>query len=478
MTTGVPALICTPQHGSADCLFMTSNSLQNEETATASIFDKPLHVIPLGIIRWFEGENHRCLTVSNRVGGKKRSDAWLKDEYFDLLATIDITVADRVFTEREHEILNSLARENMVHFFDPTEDIRSLDLLMVVQQKVIKIADIEAGLRLWFDEERFFDLSWLGERLARAASSAKSVGEIIGTITDDLVSDKAAADFISDIEAMSGETFSEYMQGETLRQLQIIHEQNYMSFEPGVYQEKYDVDIFDSGPLHVIALGTVFPEEGGGIQLAVDRGFKSGSSEPVYQRTTMGPEQGYVKLLESLDPTVNDRKFTELERALLWWMGNEGYVSLVKVNNSYAELDVIPVPRKSFFIKEVLDDGFLCIVADAFPDGNPTEDITMKEATPENSFVVSDLFQLIHGYFAEHITLGEMLAKAEIELLKNEEFKAGARMIYETSGLTVQASLMEEAFWLIKQLGSIGAMSFEPGIITDVLPTFDYDAAE
>lgn len=453
---------------------MTTNTLDfmNQRNAiTADMFKKAVHIIPLGWVQHFESSNHDRLTLSNRVGGKKRVDFWLKAESFVFLSTIDITVNNRKFSKREREMLEALAREGIVYLFHPEEDIRSLDLLMQPQKSTVKLADVDAGLRIWVEEDKFFDLSWLGERIARATSLHKPVGEVIRNIHEELLADTSAADFISDVELQSGKTFSRYLHDETLAQMEVLHKQNFLSFEPSLDHEVYEVDIFDNGPVFVVPIGSKIDFEDGSFQLSAAVGFGPTAADTTYNSVIFTAEHSFNALLKSIDPTVSDREFTKLEKALLWHMANWGYVSLVKDNGRFEEFDMIPVPRKTFFIKEILEEGYTVILGELLPDGTPAEDYVLKEATAENSFFISKLFGLIGGYIIQEptlgtLTLGELLFDAEQEMLLDTEFMKTYERAAEGTELNFHDELFYEALMFIKQVRQLEVFSFEQGAIT------------
>lgn len=74
------------------------------------------------------------------------------------------------------------------------------------------------------------------------------------------------------------------------------------------------------------------------------------------QGRRLHPDQ--VDAIQRIDPTKNLQDQPADERALIWWLANQGLIVLIQEQSPEQALDLIPVLRKQLGVEAELDDGY------------------------------------------------------------------------------------------------------------------------
>lgn len=197
----------------------------------------------------------------------------------------------------------------------------------------------------------------------------------------------------------------------------------------------YDPAILDPS-IRYVRLGYVTPVESGYTLTVGDR---TGGNKRGVQLTP-----AYNSLINSLDPTVGDREFGAEELGLLGWLADQGFIALVKGDAALGDFTVVPVPRRDLAIVEEQEEGYLVRVGDDEP------------------FAVTELGARFLPLIDGARSLGKIAEAVKADLLADAEERLTVEKNEKDQGRTFDSFLAEEAFVLIRDLTSSGAITFEP----------------
>jgi hypothetical protein len=152
----------------------------------------------------------------------------------------------------------------------------------------------------------------------------------------------------------------------------------------------------------------------------------------------------YHRLISSLDPTVDDRKFVAGELGLLGWLAGEGFIALVQGDAALKDLAMIPVPRRHMGFVEDPDDGYLLRVVD------------------EEPFAISEIGARFIPLIDSERTLGEIAEIVKSEILIQREEEEAAEQNEKDQDRSFDLFLVEEALVLIRDFAKSQAITFEP----------------
>ena len=152
----------------------------------------------------------------------------------------------------------------------------------------------------------------------------------------------------------------------------------------------------------------------------------------------------HFELISSLDPTVNDRQFTNEELGLLGWLAGQGFIALIADDAHPDEFAIIPVPRQEMSYEEILTEGYRVRAGDNEP------------------FFVSELGARFLSLIDGQRTLGQIAEKVKENLLSDPEGRVSVLQNESEYGRTLNQFLSEEAFGLIQSALTSGAITFEP----------------
>jgi hypothetical protein len=112
---------------------------------------------------------------------------------------------------------------------------------------------------------------------------------------------------------------------------------------------QFPLEMFSSPRAKLLPLGHIDPD--GGLTL--------GDTVGATNRRGLRLKPEYRELLTDTDLLLGDSYGTPEQRALLWWMSNEGVLAPIAAEAPAAVLDLIPVLRHSFAaVDDLEDDGY------------------------------------------------------------------------------------------------------------------------
>lgn len=196
-----------------------------------SIFDEPLHIIPLGYFTQVAGEWE--VTVGDRPSGMKKFGLRLHREDFELLASLDPGVQNRVFSTRERALLARLAEVGLVRFHRPDSGVEDLDLIPVPRKDFILEEILDEGYRIGIGSNESLTVSEYASRFITKINGTRSVREIVGAIEKEALADPEDAEAIAEYEKESGEPFPKYLYTVAIETVGDLHRSGAATFEPG-----------------------------------------------------------------------------------------------------------------------------------------------------------------------------------------------------------------------------------------------------
>lgn len=152
----------------------------------------------------------------------------------------------------------------------------------------------------------------------------------------------------------------------------------------------------------------------------------------------------YRNLLADHDRLLSGQGLSAHERALLWWMGNQGMVAIIPAGSAAEALELIPVLRRKLTrVEDAGADGYRIHV-----DGG-------------ESLFASELAARFLPHMDGKRTLGELADVVRRELLENEEDAQAIREAESAEGRDLTDFLAVAALELVIGLLSASAATFE-----------------
>lgn len=197
----------------------------------------------------------------------------------------------------------------------------------------------------------------------------------------------------------------------------------------------YDAETFDE-PLRALPLGHIDHASEGDLLTLGD--YVGGEIRGRY----LAPDQ--VNALKRVDPTVNLQDRPADERALLWWLANEGMVALVAEKSPEAVLELVAVLRKRLEVVAELEDGFRI----QLDDGPIT-------------FEISDLGARLIPHIDGRRSLGEIAELVAVETVSDPENRLLVQEAEEAEGKPFAQFLAEAALDVVAVMWRVGALTVD-----------------
>jgi hypothetical protein len=382
----------------------------------------------LGYLTWFE--SGYTVTVGDRIGGDKRA-AKLTPPYHRLLSSLDPTVDDREFAAGELRLLEWLAGQGLVALVPADAALEDLTMIPVPRRDMAFVEDLDYGCLLQVVDGEPFVISKVGAQFIPFFDGDRTLGEIAEIVKLEILFNPEKRGTVEQIEKDQGRSFDSVLVEEALVLIRDFAPSQAITFEP----LQYDLAVVNLGVRYVL-LGFLTPSESGSTLTVGDR---AGGEKREAELTP-----AHHRLVSSLDPTVDDRKFAAEELGLLGWLAARGFLALVQADAGLEDLTMIPVVRREVVTVEDLDRGYLLRAGDGEP------------------FAVSDLGARFLPLMDGERTLGQIA-----EIVKNQILAAPADRVLveqeeEREARSFDSFLMEKALVLIRDLPKSQAITFEP----------------
>lgn len=210
-----------------------------------------MHIIRLGHLDTIDGQPTLTLQDPNN---QERKSFGLKQETYDMLASLDPTVHDRVFTDEETARLNEFEQLGVVSMVSEEilfEGYPAFSIVPVFRKPVRIVETLEEGYLFRSEEEgaKDFYLSEYGARFALHSNPASNLLDILHQVEAEALADvdskeafldeEELADFVTDDylmpDAEPGEDFNDYLAREAFTFIKNVLDADVATFESPFY---------------------------------------------------------------------------------------------------------------------------------------------------------------------------------------------------------------------------------------------------
>ncbi|WP_372969127.1 hypothetical protein [Microbacterium sp.] len=196
-----------------------------------TVFDHPVHVLPLGYIADSEGK--AVQTIGDFRGGNRRGFI-LETKFRDFLNALHPQAVERDVPRPEQQLLVDMANKRLVALLPEGGALSELDDVVPVMRKDLVIdSDLgDGGYRVRVGGDKTIDLSDLAMRFALLVDSRRDLSTIAAAVREGLLEDASDREWATEAEKVTGRTLDQLLADAALELIASFRSAGAATLEP------------------------------------------------------------------------------------------------------------------------------------------------------------------------------------------------------------------------------------------------------